>query len=196
MTLPISLFIASFLFVSNAQAAETKVYKTTNKDGQVEFTDKPNPSAEKVIIPPMNTYNQKPLPPTTAKSKPKEAQANYSNFVINSPANDSQVRSNSGNVTIIIGFEPPLKAGHSIKVVISGSSQTTKIGKSSNIFFKNVNPGTHNVQAFIIDANDNVLADSNTSIFHLLRYTYNRAPARPSIGLPISPPITLPITPK
>lgn len=182
------LFIA-FFFINNAQASGTNVYKNTNKQGEVEFTDKPSSHSKKIHVSPMNTFDSDAQPKPTATKKVKPNKPLYSNFVINSPANDSPVRANAGNITIIVGFEPPLKTGHSIKVVLDGNSETSVTGKSTNIFMRNVNRGTHSVQAFILDENGYELAQSNSTIFHLLRYTSvphrNTNPQPPKINIPV-----------
>jgi len=174
----------NFLAV-NAQADETNIYKHTNEQGVVEFTDLPNQTNKPVHIPPMNTFKQKPIPRTRTPRKTittPEA-VKYTEFTITSPLNDTVVRQNAGNVTVALNLSPALQANHKTKVIIDNDEAMSLSGSSLIYTFSNISRGTHKAQAFIFDPQGKVLIESASVEFHLQRFApipIPPAPPKPS----------------
>lgn len=170
------------------------VYKTTDAEGNVEFTDVPpnrGSSAEStestestesiestVELPASNVYT--PDVPARAvvptREEPAEAPAfNYQSVAIVSPENDSAVRENAGNVTIVTQVEPGLQEGHSIQVVLDG--QPWPDTARGSLRLTNIDRGTHTISAQIVDESNQVLLTSAPVTFHLLRISVLTRPA-------------------
>ena len=173
------LFILLFSFSAYvAQAEEKTIYKKYNKDGVVEFSDLPDKKSKAVRVPPMNTYKQKPFPKKfQEKVEEKTTVTRYDLINITAPVNDTQVRENSGNVSVSIKLTPTLNPAHSVKLVLDGNEEAAVTGNSLTLTLKNVSRGTHKLQAFIIDKDGNVLIQSNSIVFHLKRYSSANKPA-------------------
>ena len=167
----------------NALAAETppaerEIYKKTNKAGVVEFSDMPNHNAKPIRVPAMNTYKQKPLPRKPAARASTDIATVYKEFSIVSPQNGKQVRENSGNVSVQLNIKPPLKASHTVKVIIDNDEKLSHTGSLLVYNFSNISRGTHTVQAFIIERSNTVLMESAIIEFHVKRVSVKPPPPR------------------
>ena len=169
-------FVLLALFcISTAAVAE--MYKWTDQDGKVIYSDKPNPngSEEKVDAPPLTTYK----PTTTQKQftyTPKTSQnstrdrVSYSKFAIDQPVNDAAVRENTGNVSLSMSISPGLNSNrnHTIEIYLDGSKKGNTSGLSYQ--FTNMDRGTHTVTAKIVDGAGKVLKTASVT-FHLQRHS-------------------------
>lgn len=151
------------------------VYKYLDKNGNVVYTDQPRPGAERVDLPEPSTYTPPKLPPITPtvdKAK-DEAGAAYKSLTISSPKNDETIWDNTGNVTVVYSLEPKLKSksGHRMVVLVDG--QALDPLKDTKVQLENVERGTHNLQARIIDADGDLLIESGQTAVHLHRQSVN-----------------------
>ncbi len=160
MRLILSLII--FFFVCSL-SAET-VYKATDEDGNIIFTDKPSEEAEEIKIQKLDTIKN-PNPGRYAPSSKQPEESNhYKSFVVSSPENGAGIRSNNGNISISLTLEPTLKAGHKIIISMDGK----EVGSGSSVSLQNVERGTHSISASVVDGNGKTLI-STSSTFSILR---------------------------
>ncbi len=146
------------------------VYKKYNSDGVIEFSDRPDKKSKAIHVPQMNTYKQKAFPKATAKEPAKQKPAtSYNRLSIISPSNDALIREASGKITVNVKVQPNLNPADMIKIVLNGDEKTTITGKSSTLSFANLNPGSHKLQAFIVNKEGTVLIQSGTTRFFLKR---------------------------
>lgn len=165
------------LFVSHAPRAEDatapasgggkKVYKQVNPDGTITYSDKPAAGAEEVKVPTVPTYQPPKVPEFTPYQKPeKPAPFAYDSLKITSPANDETIRENVGDVTVVLSVSPSLRPGHRIEYLLDGAS--VERSTQSSYQFKNMDRGSHNLTAQIVDESGNVLNSSSVTV-HLQR---------------------------
>ena len=159
------LILSSLLiFFVCCLSAET-VYKAVDEDGKIIFTDKPSEKAEEIKIQELDTIkNPNPARYTPSTKQPEESSINYESFVVKSPENGAGIRSNSGNVSISLSLEPALRGGHEIIISMDGK----EVGSGSSVSLQNVDRGTHNISAKVVDGNGKTLI-STSSTFSLLR---------------------------
>ncbi len=129
----------------------------------------------------MNTYE--PATPSTATqdtdSDDATASSYYTQLNVISPAPDASVRDNAGNVEIQVALTPVLRAGHRLLLVFDG--EDTAIEAVSGAFeLTNVDRGTHSVGAKVVDRRGNVLIESASSTFNLMRFATQQAPPTPT----------------
>lgn len=151
--------------------ANAEVYKRTNPDGSVEFTDVPdNQETKPVELSPMSTYPAPPAPqPTRSRATSREEAKQYDTITITSPANDDTIRDNQGNLTITVDLSPGLKSGHNLVILLDGSKQAE--GKSTTVSLSNIDRGSHQIQAQVVDAEGKSLAQSESITVHLKRFS-------------------------
>ena len=171
-TLIFLLFLASSAILTSGVSAE--VYKRTNPDGSVTFTDVPAKiNAEPIKLPPSSSYSPPPPPQVADNPKPKNAEADYESVSITSPAHDTTIRENAGNITINISVKPALKPGHSYVLMMDGKKVGE--GQAGNIQLTNIDRGSHTFTAQIVDNNKIKVLQSDPVIVHVQRAsTINR----------------------
>ncbi|MDX1512818.1 MAG: DUF4124 domain-containing protein [Gammaproteobacteria bacterium] len=147
-----------------AGAVEARIYKWVMPDGSVQYSDKPQEKdAKQVDLPPLVTYTPKPVPEKaegeSGEAAPPAA-GGYDSFSISSPANDSAVRDNGGNLTINFSVVPSLEEGHAIDIYMDGR----KFGQSNLpiVTLTNVSRGTHEIYGVIVDTGGQEIARTGT----------------------------------
>jgi hypothetical protein len=107
-----------------ANAAESDVYKTVDKEGNVLFTDVPPDNSLKT----KKIHIQEPNTGTVLGDSPvddaSDGQENmpltYDTLRIASPAPDETVRKNVGNIAVKVDVAPALSAEHELQIVLEG----------------------------------------------------------------------------
>ena len=120
-----SIFLLSVIFVSFVQA---DVYKYTNKQGKTAYSDTPVNGAEKVVVPPVMTYEAASIPRKEKvvigeKKESQEGTTPYSYINVTSPTEQGTVRSNQGIVNVTYQIQPALKAGDKVELFLDGVLQ-------------------------------------------------------------------------
>ena len=172
------LAVVGLIFM--ATDAEARIYKTKDKDGNIVFTDvPPKDQAEAVELTPANQYTApvEPQQPTQRTRRNDDVEeeveetTSYNRIAVVSPEADQAIRENAGNVSIIVEVTPGLDvgAGHTVEVLLGD-----RIAGSANsglVALENVDRGTHMVRARVVDANGNIMIQSEPVAFHMLRYS-------------------------
>ncbi|MEE9552466.1 MAG: DUF4124 domain-containing protein, partial [Gammaproteobacteria bacterium] len=109
-TMRILLLILSFLLPVSIQA---DVYRSVDEEGNITFTDKPSPDAERIKIDKIQTIEALKTNPVEAEPvEPEEPEAEgYAKLEITSPENGGSVRDNAGNILFNVALEPALNTG-------------------------------------------------------------------------------------
>ena len=172
----ILFFIILNLLVFSSQA---ELYKWVDKNGETIYSDEPpHDNAQPLEPPPLVTtpaikYKPKAKAENQQEKKEKEdIETIYSSFKITSPANDETLRDNAGNITVSLAITPKLdvKAGHSISVLLNSQS---KIEGSTGltIGLKNIDRGTHSIQAIIKNKQKKIIKSTNSVTIHMRRFS-------------------------
>jgi hypothetical protein len=161
----IFIILLSTFYFTNATA---EVYKKTNPDGSVTFSDVPSKiDAKPIKLPPSSRYSAPPRPEPTASPRPAKTAESYESVSITSPANDSAVRDNAGNLTIKFNVKPGLAPGHTYVLIMDGTNVGE--GQTGNIQLKNVDRGSHTFIVQVVDKNKNMIIQSESVLVHLQR---------------------------
>jgi hypothetical protein len=161
------LFFLIPLLVSFSLQAE--LYRSVNEEGNVTFSDKETPNAEKIPMHmPTEVRMPKPEAKTEAAEKP-DTGTRYTEFQITQPVNDATVRDNTGNVSVVLTLKPDLDlaAGHKITVSVDG--KPVKTGTSLGVQLPNIDRGSHSISAVVIDKSGKTIKTSNSVTIHLKR---------------------------
>lgn len=183
LRLLLPLLCALGLFAGSATA---QIYSTVDADGNRVFSDQPGPGASKVELAPTNVIPR--TPTTTYNRDASEADDRssgnelvYQQLRITSPAHDSSLRSNEGNLSVTVVTDPPLSGNHLLKLSIDGVlSQTGVPGTGAGthqLTAHNIDRGTHELAAVVVDARGGELQRSPSITVHLQRTSLNQ-PAR------------------
>jgi hypothetical protein len=161
-----------YLLVLLAATAHAEVYKSTNADGEVIYSDVPSLGARRMQMPELPTYTPVPLP--VAPAAPADAtgavDAGYSTMALDKPRNEESIRSNAGILNVAVSLEPALQSdrGHRVQFFLDGEPQGKPVARLSTSFM-NVARGTHTLSAAVIDEGGASLITSAPVTFHLQR---------------------------
>ena len=154
------------LCLSVSVTAET-VYKKTNPDGSVVFTDQPSSDSEEIKVRKPTTFSAPRLPAVTLPTKKLKPSFNYE-LSISKPVNDSTVL-NTSDVVVSVSVQPALKSayGHKIRYKLGIQSLTSD---KMSVTFKNVDRGTHSIYVSIVDQKGEVVSPVASVQFHMKRF--------------------------
>ena len=176
-------YLTLSLLILFMPAVHADVYRSVDKDGHVVYSDKPSQGAEKIEIKDAQTIHLPTAGPFRYQPPAKEAPPRYSSVAISSPGNDESIRQNSGDVTVQISVSPGLKSGDVISLLMDGKEVAS--GPASSVTLKNVDRGSHTLQARVLGSDGSTWASSESVTFHLLRHSV--LTPKPPPG-PLNPP--------
>lgn len=167
------------LLLTGALPCLAQVYRYTDAQGQVHYTNQPPASvkAESLNLPAAPSTNAgSPVPsfsssPNTSASSVAQG---YSVLRITGISDGQAVRANDGNVTAGVQLEPALQPGHRLRLLLDG--QTLETSGSAAINLSGLERGDHSLQAEVLNGQQ-VLQQSPVVRFNLQR-THVNAPAR------------------
>ncbi len=164
MRLTIGLLLLTFIGFA---VAET-VYKSVDENGHIIFTDKPSKDAEEIKLQKLQTIkNPNPAKYTHKPKQTKQDNGNlYKTFLVSNPADGAGLRSNDGSVNISLSLQPPLRPDHTINIILDGKKVSN--GPNSSVSLQNLDRGTHNITASVVDGDGKQMISTSSS-FSLLR---------------------------
>jgi hypothetical protein len=86
------------------------------------------------------------------------------------PEPDATIRDNSGNVLVTLESEPGLLAGHSYRLLLDGQPYAAP-ARSPVFALDNLDRGTHQLAAEIVDEEGRIVERTPSQPFHLKRTT-------------------------
>lgn len=157
--------------------AASDIYRTTDEDGNVVFTDDPpDDNAEPVELDPLTTVDPIEGDPDgtsnigTAEEEADTPSNGISGIAIAYPGNEKGIRHNGGNVPFRVALQPEgatLPRGHQVEIVLDGEVRGRTA--STEVTVSTVARGPHTVRARIIDRSGQTRYESGSVKFYLLR---------------------------
>ncbi|WP_163835981.1 DUF4124 domain-containing protein [Spartinivicinus ruber] len=146
-------------------ASCAEIYKTTDKDGKVVFTDKPEGKpAESVELKKGNTISLPSAKPSTSHRSGDSEQggANYREFTIKQPDQDATIRG-SGNFSVLASISPNLRPGDSVQLYLDGKPYGNK---QRGLLFNlnNIDRGTHSIVVKVLNSDGRVLKSASVTV--------------------------------
>lgn len=171
-------FLLVFLASANLVAADP-LYKWVDAQGNVHYSDKPQPGAVKMDLPATQSYTA-PVPTDgnynfethdqTSQDSSKPPPPSYSKMQIASPAQDA-VLWDVHEVSVSVSLDGPLQQGDTVTISLDGNTVT---GASLSAHFDNVGLGQHSVSATLNSKAGNSLSASST--FYTRQHTVSKPP--------------------
>lgn len=154
-----------------ALPATAEIYKWTDSDGHVVFSDQPHPGAQKLPEKEVPTIPAPKLPaPSPQPQTKKTAPQGYSTIKIVQPKNNVAFWDTAGEVTVEAVLKPPLRAASGQKLVLTLDGKTAAQSAGSTTFqLSNVDRGTHTLVLEVEDADGKVVAASDPVTFTIHR---------------------------
>jgi len=107
--------------------------------------------------------------PFKYKPQKKKQALRYTNIVIVTPANDTAIRVNTGNITVNVSLEPGLNHDRGDQIALYMDGNKVSEGSATQFNLDNIDRGTHTLKASVIDASGKAVISSTPVSFTLLR---------------------------
>ena len=168
-----ALLITLLLLAANVSA---QIYRTTDAQGNVVFTDKPpaaSTSAGQVTLPETNTTPATPVRPRPEKApEAQEPEGEAFAVKILIPADETTVPMGPGNFSVNADVEPALGMGESLQLYMDGipwgDPQRTASWSLTNVF-----RGAHDITVAVVDSQMQSLGSSDPVRVYVLRPSIN-----------------------
>lgn len=205
-----------FMLLGLGTAVAGDIYRWVDENGNEVYSDQPTENAEKIELRHSMIYTPVAIPGSSdlitddtqaeidqSETDQIEPAPNYQ-LIIVSPEDDAGIRVNNGDVVVNLQVLPALvpERGDKIQLYLDGLPAGLPMPQLS-FLLENLDRGTHQLSAVVLNASGEVLAQSATTTFHLQRssllqpgrdQTTQPAPGAPTI--PANPSIpSLPSTP-
>jgi hypothetical protein len=161
------LSLAALAALATVTASATTVYRWTDADGVVHFSDQPAPGAEKVAIGPVKLYG---TPTTSAPAQaPKKTvtpakppRLGYTSIVISSPTSEKTFFNEPVPVSLLV--LPGLRDGDAITWYLNGAVQEEK---GASFTFDHLDRGAYSLYATITDTNTQESTSTDPVTFYV-----------------------------
>ncbi|WP_043531504.1 DUF4124 domain-containing protein [Litchfieldella xinjiangensis] len=162
------------------------VYRSTDAQGNVVFTDQPGQGRERIELPAVTVVPAPRATPPSAATQADAGQDNaaspansgspfmpYSRFRIVSPQDEATVPTGqAGNVQVQLGVDPPLREDHRVRLLVDGSISQSAMHTAA-FMLTNLARGEHVLEAELLDASGEVRHRSAPVTLHVQRASVN-----------------------
>jgi hypothetical protein len=175
MSKSVSLFCICFIAFS---ASHADIFKWTDSQGNVHFSDTPRQGAVRVDLPENQSFSApKTQPPSEEVSQPEKAGKQtgqvYTMVSIEQPQNEETIRNNQGSLAVSVKVTPNLMKGDKVQLILDG----TPIGEPQPALqfgLNGINRGSHTIAVQIVDKKGNVIITSDSITVFMFRPTVGR----------------------
>ncbi|GHE21405.1 DUF4124 domain-containing protein [Halomonas urumqiensis] len=177
------MVLAVGLSLSLAAQAQ-QIFRSTDAQGNVVFTDNPEQGGEEVELTPLTVVpsrgevraESQPRVQSGASvtSSPGQPFMPYDSFRLLSPSHEQGIPvGQGGNVQVELGIEPELREDHRVRLLVDG--QVSQSEMHTTVFMvANMNPGEHVLQAELLDATGEVRHRTSPVTIYVQRANVNR----------------------
>jgi hypothetical protein len=168
-------FTLMFLACSLALAGAT-VYKWTDEDGVVHYSDQPHANAEKMKVQSAQTFKEAGMSygdsysaPASAGSqgaKGPAADHTYQGCAVVQPSDD-QSFANLDALNIVVQTDPVIKPGDRIFVTLDGAPVNNGAPTGGQFTLTPVDRGTHTLQAQVRSSDGTIVCQTPSITFHV-----------------------------
>lgn len=181
--------LALGLAMSLPAVAQT-IYRTTDAQGNVVFTDDPGRGGEAVDLDPLTVVPSRPVQPlsnassgrpesTTRYGEPGQPLMPYDVFAIASPEQQTTLPTGAaGNVQVQLAIRPDLRDDHRVRLLVDGQVSQSAM-HTDTFLLSNLNRGEHRVQAELLDASGAVRHRTSPLTLYVQRASVN-LPSNPN----------------
>ncbi len=155
------------LALATAQAGAAPIYKTTDAQGNVVYTDDPQGRpAEVVDLPDLTIVPATEITgPTPGSAPTQEEELPPLALELLAPAQEATVRSNTGDVEVVARVNRAPAEGDRFEVLVDGTVRGRNAG--GTFALTGIDRGAHQVSVRLVDAEGKVVARSPEHTFFL-----------------------------
>lgn len=151
----LKILIVPLLFAVVNHAAIAQIYKYTDENGNIHYTDKkPSEDAQETKLKPITIVESRKSGSSTnwkrERHKEKFNPLTFENFAISSPTNEESIWGTGGNLSVSVNLESKLPVRYRIKFYLDNIPHGRV--KSNTQLIADVERGEHTVYATVIEA--------------------------------------------
>jgi len=137
------------------------VYKWTDENGVVHYSDQPHANAEKIRVQSAQTYKAQPggAPAAPAGEPAAPSTQPYQGCAIMQPGPDAAM-ANVDSVTIVVQTDPQLRPGDRVYVTLDGQSLNNGQPTGAQFNLSPIERGQHTLQALVRSSDGRVLCQT------------------------------------
>jgi len=163
----ILLLLVTMFFLT---AVSAEVYRSVDEDGNIVYTDKPSPDAEKIRIDKVQTIpagdaNFEYTPPEKSK------EVAYTKLEVVNPENDHVFTGNIADITVSVVIEPALNTKRGDRLVLTMDGKKAGDSTSTSFSLTNLDRGTHTIEVYVVNKGGKSLLESAPVAFTINRTT-------------------------
>lgn len=170
-------FCCLSLLLSVGGGVYADIYKWIDSSGGVHYSDTPQPGAQRMEIPGVQTFT----PPTPASNitgsdsnsqTVADAGKGYTSLSIQQPADQATIRNNQGYLLVNVDIEPALRDGDLLQIIFDGNP-FGKPQTNQSFAFSSINRGAHTIAVQVLDPKGNMILTSKPVEFFMQRPRVN-----------------------
>jgi len=180
-------YVVLLLLIFHAAISYADIYMQTDKNGNITYSDVPLSNSQKIILPDINSSNsnlqtvpdttpvdtlEKNTVPVTVETAVEQP---YTEFAILSPK-DQETIQNQPTISVKIALKPALRPGDTIQLLLDGKMTGPQMA-STSLGLTLLERGTHQLSAIVLNANQQVLQQTNPITIYVQRANVNTSPA-------------------
>ncbi len=164
------LLCSAFGLIVSSSNLQADIFKTTDEQGNVSFSDESTERSEKIELGPINTQ---PFPKGSTRPKPKKQVAKppkYEQVSIVSPQPETTIPPGITAITVAITTSPILHPQHVVQIMMNGAPKGTP-RHSLSFEINDLYRGEHSIQANILDQQGKLITSSKPIKVYVIRPT-------------------------
>ncbi len=164
--------ITMVITLAGSPLAQAEVYKSTDANGNVTYTDQPGKSTKPVDVRSTNSIPAVKTPEPdknhTDSSSSAEETVTYRSVRIVEPADDSSVPHGPGDFTVRVNSKPKLAKDHLLQLYLDGKAYGDA-NTTGSFALTNIDRGTHKLKVSVVNAAGKRLKSSKAIKVHVFR---------------------------
>ena len=161
------LLAGLILSLGCSSIASAEIYQSKDKTGAAVFSDIQTNNAKPMVLEPLNTHTPAKtagFPFAATSTEPTNTPLNnYETLSIQSPSHDQVIRNQSGQLSVAVAITPALLSQHQIQILLDGSA-ASEPQQSGRFELNEINRGTYQITAQVIDSTTGVVLKSSSAI--------------------------------
>jgi len=178
------------LLVAGSVATASDVYRWTDDNGEVHYSDRPHEGAERVTLPKAQTFSA-PAPQRKSvnsdvardEESKKKKDVSYSSVRITSPNSDEVLWNTGGVMNVSVSTQPGLRRGHTLMIYLDGQVVGNLTGNQRATELTGINRGEHTLNTEVRDASGDIVGTGNAVNF-MVQQTSVQNPNNPNVPRP------------
>jgi S-formylglutathione hydrolase FrmB len=172
----VKMMLAALAAAAPGLGAASDVYRWTDKDGVVHYSDKPlAPDAKPAELPPLQTFKPSGAPAVqTAPGAPSSAPAADGGVTITAPAAEETIRDSQGTVTVNVTASP---GNGGLIYYLDGAAQNPSPTPSTAFLLNGVERGAHKLAVALVGPDGSEITRSATINFYVMPPRVGMSPA-------------------